>query len=129
MGERDIDGWLTRYERAWRTPGTDLLDELFADDVTYRPAPWADPVVGLAALRRFWEASRTGPDEGFAMATEVVAEQDGTSVVRVHVGYDDGQRWRDLWIVERDEQGRCHHFEEWPFQPGQPDGHEDDPKP
>jgi ketosteroid isomerase-like protein len=126
MTDSGISEWIDRYERAWRSPGTDLLDELFTDDVTYVPSPWAEPVAGLGALRRFWEASRNGPDEGFAMTTELVAEQGGTSVVRVHVDYDDGERWRDLWIVERDGQGRCRRFEEWPFEPGQTDGHEDD---
>ena len=45
------------------------------------------------------------------------------AVVRVHVDYDDGQRWRDLWLLTLDEHGRCEHFEEWPFAPDQDDGH------
>ena len=125
-GRAEVEDWVLRYERAWRAPGTAALDELFADAVSYSPSPWADPVVGLPALRRFWDAARDGPDEGFRMASAVVAVDDRTAVVRVHVDYDDGERWRDLWIVTLDARGRCTHFEEWPFAPDQDDGHHDD---
>jgi hypothetical protein len=129
MPDRDVlDDWLAGYERAWRAAGTAMLGELFIDDVVYLPSPWAPPIVGLAELRRFWEASRDGPDEGFRMVSEVVVEQRATAVVRVHVDYDDGERWRDLWVLTLDDSGRCTRFEEWPFAPDRDDGHRDDPR-
>jgi SnoaL-like domain len=121
-----VNEWLARYEGAWRSPGTAALEELFATGVTYVTSPWATPIFGMASLRRFWDAARSGPDEGFRMTSEVVAVDGRTAVVRVHVDYDDGQRWRDLWLLTLDDQGRCEHFEEWPFAPGQDDGHRDD---
>lgn len=127
MTDRDeVEDWLARYERAWRSPGTDALDDVFVEAVTYVASPWADPIVGVATLRRFWEAARPGPDEGFRMASDIVAVDGSTAVVRVEVDYDDGQRWRDLWLITLDDDGRCEHFEEWPFTPDQDDGHEDD---
>ena len=126
MDRDEVDDWLARYERAWRAPGTAALDELFAGSVIYVASPWASPITGMDPLRRFWDAARSGPDEGFRMTTEVVAVEDRTAVVRVHVDYDDGQRWRDLWVLTLDEHGRCVHFEEWPFTPHQDDGHRDD---
>ena len=48
------------------------------------------------------------------------------AVVRVAVDYDDGQRWRDLWVLTLDGSGRCERFEEWPFAANQSDGHEAD---
>jgi ketosteroid isomerase-like protein len=121
-----VRDWLGGYERAWRARGTDALDELFADDLVYLPSPWADAIRGRRALARFWEASRDGPDEGFEMATRVVAVDGDTAVVRIDVAYEDGQRWRDLWLITFDDAGRCVRFEEWPFAPGQDDGHGDD---
>jgi SnoaL-like domain len=121
-----VNEWLARYERAWRSPGTAALDELFTDAVTYVTSPWASPILGLASLRRFWDAARSGPDEGFHMASEIVAVDGPTAVVRVHVDYDDGERWRDLWLLTLDDQGRCEHFAEWPFAPDQDDGHRDE---
>lgn len=121
-----VTNWVARYERAWRSPGTEALDQLFTETVSYSASPWAQAVVGIEPLRRFWEAARSDPDEGFQIWSEVVAIDGQVAVVRVVVHYDDGQRWRDLWVVVLDEQGRCDHFEEWPFAPNQPDGHEGD---
>ena len=119
-----VNDWVARYERAWRAAGTAALDELFTDDVTYVPSPWARPIVGIASLRAFWEAARNGPDEGFGMTSEIVAVDGSVAVVRVSVDYDDGEQWRDLWLLTLDDDGRCEHFAEWPFAPDQVDGHE-----
>lgn len=121
-----VNDWIARYERAWRAPGTEALAALFDDAVIYVTSPWATPILGLASLRRFWDAARTGPDESFRMTSDIAAVEGSTAVVRVHVDYDDGQRWRDLWLLTLDDQGRCEHFEEWPFAPDQDDGHGDD---
>lgn len=124
--DRDaVQRWVDRYEGAWRTPGTDELGRLFADDATYRVSPWARPVEGLAAIAALWEDEREGPDEPFTMASEVVAVDGDTAVVRLAVDYlrPGGTRWRDLWVLRFDADGRCVAFEEWPFAPGQDDGH------
>jgi hypothetical protein len=47
----------------------------------------------------------------------------------VSFDYDGGEttpaeRWRDLWVIRFDDDGRCVAFEEWPFAPRQRDGHE-----
>jgi ketosteroid isomerase-like protein len=112
-------GWVARYEAAWRTSGTDLLAGLFTDDAVYRPAPFAEPVHGLAAIARMWEAERAGPDEPFTMTAESVAASDGRAVVRVEVRYGapGHEHYRDLWVLHLDDDGRCHQFEEWPFWP------------
>ena len=124
---RRVEQWVDAYERAWRRPGTDGLDELFSEEVSYRPSPWAQAIRGVVALRRFWEQARVNDAEGFVMTSDVVAVEGATAVVRVAVEYGDGERWRDLWIVTFDAAGRCAVFEEWPFRPEQSDGHELDP--
>lgn len=126
MGGMDpaaVQRWVDDYERVWRTPGTGALRTIFTEDVRYLPSPWAEPVVGLLDLATFWEAERKGPDEEFTMVSEVVAVERERAVVRVAVDYGTGSRWRDLWVVELADDGRCRSFEEWPFAPGQPDGH------
>jgi ketosteroid isomerase-like protein len=115
--------WVAEYEDAWRSPGVGALTDVFARDVVYVPSPWADPVRGIPALRRFWEAEREGSEEQFRMTSELVAVDGPTAIVRVEVHYGDGQHWRDLWIVTFDDDGRCRVFEEWPFAPEQADGH------
>ena len=119
-----VTDWVARYERAWRSPGTTALDDLFTATASYSPSPWGQPIKGVEAVRHFWDAARTGPDEAFRMRSEVVAVDGRVAVVRVEVDYEDGHRWRDLWVLTLDETGRCERFEEWPFAPDQPDGHE-----
>lgn len=123
--DRDaVARWVDAYERAWRSPGTDQLAELFAPEATYLPSPWATPITGLDEIARFWDAERDGPDERFTMTSETIATDEDTAVVRVSVDYMAGaSRWRDLWVLRFDPDGRCSAFEEWPFAPNQPDGH------
>ena len=72
-----------------------------------------------------WEAERRGARERFDMTSEAVAVEGHVAVVRieVHYRYEGGIRWRDLWVIRFAPDGRCAAFEEWPFAPGQDDGH------
>ena len=125
MDRAEVTQWVAAYEQLWRTPGTDRLRTLFAPGARYLPAPWAEPVEGLDAIARFWEAERDGADEEFTMSSDIVAVESNAAVVRVLVEYgvSGNQRWRDLWVLRFDEDGRCSSFEEWPFAPDQRDGH------
>lgn len=116
--------WIEGYERAWRSPGSARLAELFSADVVYRHSPYAEPVVGLDALGRDWQAERTGPDEVFTMEADVLAvdaeRPDGPlGIAHVLVRYGEPVReYRDLWLVRFDGAGRAREFEEWPYWPG-----------
>jgi hypothetical protein len=76
-------------------------------------------------IAEFWEAERRGADEDFTMSSDVIAVDGRTAIVRVSVRYGaSGRIWRDLWVIQLAPDGRCSRFEEWPFAPDQPDGHE-----
>ncbi len=115
-----VKEWIAAYERAWRTPGTDAVAKIFTPDASYSQGPYREPVVGLPAIGRMWEAERDGPDEAFSMRTEVVAVDGDTAVVRVEVEYGEPvtEEYLDMWIIKFAEDGRCRHFEEWPYWPG-----------
>ena len=125
MDRAQVSRWVDAYEQVWRTVGTDRLAEVFTLDVSYRPSPWKEPIRGLEELARFWDRAREGADERFTMARDVVAVDDKTAVVRLAVDYleEAPGQWRDLWVIEFDDDGRCRSFEEWPFAPDQDDGH------
>lgn len=114
-----LEWWLTAYERAWRTAGTEALSGLFTADATYRTAPFEAPFRGLEAIATLWEAEREGPDETFSLDSEIVAVEGDTGVVRVEAHYAGPPpcEYRDLWIVHLEASGRCRAFEEWPFSP------------
>jgi uncharacterized protein (TIGR02246 family) len=115
-----VSRWLAGYETAWRTAGTDRLADLFTGDAAYLQSPYQQPVIGLDAIRRMWEEEREGPDEVFTLATEIIAVDGPTAVVRAEVRYagPPPQEYRDLWVVRLAGDGRCRRFEEWPFWPG-----------
>ena len=119
MDRHGVAAWMAMYERAWRSPGTALLAELFTPDATYLTGPYEQPIEGLEAIGRLWEAEREGPDEVFTMTAEVVAAEGDTAVARVEVAYGEPvrQEYRDLWVMRFDAGGRCVAFEEWPFWP------------
>jgi ketosteroid isomerase-like protein len=114
-----IEEWVEGYERAWRSPGTSSLTELFTEDATYRMSPFEEPASGIAAIAELWEREREGPDEPFEMRHEIVAAEGDTAVIRVEVQYGGPERlqYRDLWVVRFAADGRCREFEEWPFWP------------
>ena len=121
MTRDEVEDWIQGYERAWRSPGTGALRELFTDDATYLQSPYQDPVTGLEEIGAMWEREREGHDEVFDMSSEVFAVDADRAVVAVEVHYGNAVRpdFRDIWLL-RFEQGRCAHFEEWPYWPDKP---------
>jgi ketosteroid isomerase-like protein len=117
-----VSQWVAGYEAAWRAPGTAGLAGLFTPDATYLQSPYVQPVTGLNAIRRMWDEQREGPAEVFTLATEILAVDGPTAVVRAEVRYGDPprQEYRDLWVIRLREDGRCSWFEEWPYWPGRP---------
>jgi protein-tyrosine-phosphatase len=91
------------------------------EDATYQAAPFDEPLEGVEAIARFWEDEREGPDEVFTLASEIVATEGDTAVARLEVvySYPPQRTYRDLWIIMLSTDGRCRHFEEWPFHPGE----------
>jgi hypothetical protein len=114
-----LERWLAGYERAWHTDGTAGLRQLFTEDASYSTGPYERPHIGLEAIVEMWDAERAGSDEVFEMRSEIVAVEGDTGVLRVEVRYGPPKEteYRDLWIVRLDDEGRCTHFEEWPFWP------------
>jgi hypothetical protein len=119
MDRAQLSEWLEGYERAWRTPRTEVLADLFAEDAYYSTSPYENPHRGLPAIGEMWEAERLGPEEEFEMSSEIVSVDGDTGVARIEVRYGPpkGSEYRDLWIVRLNDEGLCFHFEEWPFWP------------
>jgi ketosteroid isomerase-like protein len=117
VGHDQVLRWVDAYERAWRTPGAVGLAELFTQDAFYSQGPYVEPKIGLEAIARMWEETRDG--DVFRMTRKVVAVDGDTAVVRAEVSYEKpaAQEYRDLWVVRFAPDGRCRHFEEWPFAP------------
>ena len=124
-----VSQWLAGYEAAWRAAGTEGLAGLFTEDATYLQSPYEQPVTGLDAIGRMWEAEREGPGEVFTLAAGILAVDGQVAVVRAEVRYGDPptQEYRDLWVIRFAGDGRGDWFEEWPFWPEQPQAEGADP--
>ncbi|MDH3729635.1 MAG: nuclear transport factor 2 family protein [Acidimicrobiia bacterium] len=55
MLEHQLNSWLQAYGRAWETNDTDGFVALFSDDAVYEESPFAEPMVGTAAIRAYAE--------------------------------------------------------------------------
>ncbi|HEY8717108.1 nuclear transport factor 2 family protein [Pengzhenrongella sp.] len=111
--------WVTRYEDAWRANDADAVETLFTPDASYRRSPYLPPEVGHGQIRAIW----CDDGETFTMRAEPVAVEDRSAVVRLLVRYGDPvrQEYKDLWVLRFAPDGRVADFEEWPYEPGQPD--------
>jgi ketosteroid isomerase-like protein len=119
MDRDQVTRWVEAYEAAWRAPGTGALVGIFAPGAVYRQGPYDEPVSGLPAIARMWEAQRDGPGEVFELSSDIVAAEGDTAVVRAEVRYGNPvtEEWRDLWIIRLAPDGLCASFEEWPLAP------------
>jgi SnoaL-like domain len=118
MDRARLTSWIAAYVRAWRAPGTGALREIFSPDAVYSAGPYEETHRGLEAIAIMWEAERS-PDEEFDIDVEVLAVEGDTGVARISVAYrlPRKQSYLDLWVVRLCADGRCFHFEEWPFWP------------
>ena len=61
MRRDDVQIWLDRYIAAWSSYDETAIGDLFAEDAEYRYHPWADPVVGRAAIVADWLEDKDEP--------------------------------------------------------------------
>lgn len=118
MTREDFEQWLRRYGEAWTAGDPEAVIALFAADAAYFETPFEPPMVGHAAIRRYWTEGAKNAQTGVRFAATVVAF-DGTagcarwqaSFRRVPSGVSvelDGvlQAWFDVGQ-------RCREFREW----------------
>lgn len=109
--------WFDRYREAWRSYDPEAISALFAPNAVYRADPFQGGVVGPEAIVGQWiEAHEEDPEEEFEMSHEVVAVNGDLGVVQGWITYTAGANrdaWRNLFIIELDDQDRCRSYLEW----------------
>jgi hypothetical protein len=119
LDRNQLELWIAAYEAAWRAQGTAALPRLFSPEASYSTGPYQRAHLGLESISKLWEAERASEGETFELHAEILAIDHDTGVVRTAVHYEEPrqQEYRNLWVIRLDEEGRCVHFEEWPFSP------------
>src|SRR4051812_32960954 len=81
-GPMDVGAWVGEYERAWRERDAAAVDRLFTRDAVYLRSGYDDGLVGLEAIRDFWD-----DDTPFTLTWSPLAVEGDTAVVRAEVVY------------------------------------------
>ena len=114
MRREDVQVWLDRYIAAWSSYDETAIGDLFAEQAEYRYQPWADPIVGRAAIVADWLSNKDDPGaweasyEAWAVEGERVVAT-GTS------SYDEAggkRKYHNVFLIELDADGRCRAFTE-----------------
>lgn len=107
----DIDGWMGRYERAWRTDRPADVAALFTEDAVYLTAPWDDPIVGRDGIVAWWIAESEPSRPSFEWWP--VAVTDTTAVIEGRTVYPGASSYFNLWVIRFGAAGRACSFTEW----------------
>jgi hypothetical protein len=105
------------YGRASAEDDAAASAALFALDARYHESPFAEPIVGRDAIRRYWEdGARRLTDKHSTY--EIVAVRDDLGVARWQSGFtvaESGERLAldCVFLVEFGPEGTCTVFREW----------------
>ncbi|MFE5408424.1 YybH family protein [Microbacterium sp. NPDC056569] len=110
--------WVAAYEDAWRTNDPDDIRRLFTDAAVYATEPWGDAWEGADAIVAGWLEARDEPgtytfewDLAGIDGRRVFVE--GRTVYAPADSQPEGRTYRNLWVVDLDDDGRAQAFTEW----------------
>ena len=115
-----IEDWLERYRHAWTTDAAAEIGRLFAPDVRYFTAPFAEPLDGIGEVTAYWLGEAESGIE-WSFDHEVLASEGDLFVVRAVTRYREGTRdaggrhevFHNLWLVTLDAEDRAREFVEY----------------
>jgi hypothetical protein len=113
----DLEQWLTRYRRAWKSDERTDIEALFTENATYSPWPYARPWTGRDEIVDKW-IGRGDSKRPWTFEHRIVATDGDLGVVEGVTGYpahgdDDEAEFKNLWLVRLDPDGRATEFAEW----------------
>jgi SnoaL-like domain len=117
MDRTAFEKWLTRYGKAWESLDPEDAVELYAEEATYQETPFAPPIRGREALRRYWtHVSQTQKDVQFGFEILGVTDELGfarwwATFRRVPPGVH--MELNGIFAVALDRRGRCVSLREW----------------
>jgi uncharacterized protein (TIGR02246 family) len=110
--------WLRRYGDAWRAGDPQAVLLLFTDDAAYHETPFEPPLLGRAAIRRYWtEGARDGQrDVAFAAQPVGVDGDTGCALWQATFVRQPAGSFVELdgvLLARFAADGRCREFREW----------------
>ena len=121
MTEQDVRQWLDEYGRAWVEGDPEQAAALFTGTAVYRVTPFANPMKGRPAIRKYWQEGAADAQENVAFSAQVWAVVDQTAIAGWQASFTrkgSGTRveldgtFRLTFAAERGAL-RCARLEEW----------------
>ena len=123
MDRKSLQLWLDKYVEAWRTYDPAHIGDLFGEDALYIYSPWDEdnPVRGREAIVAEWRKERD-PSGSWEARYVPVAVEGNIGVAKGLTRYvrPDGvvdREFKNIFVLQFDEAGRCERFTEWYMQP------------
>ena len=110
--------WVAAYENAWQTNDPDDIRGLFTDEAVYATQPWGEPWAGVDKIVDGWLEARDEPGS-YTFEWEVSGVDgdrvfiEGRTVYAPDAGRPETRSYRNLWVIDLDEDGRARSFTEW----------------
>jgi ketosteroid isomerase-like protein len=118
MDRTGFQRWLDAYVGAWRSNDRPTIEALFSEDARYFYGPYAEPVIGRAAIAASWLGDQDAPDSWAASYTPLAVDGDvfvatGESRYLVPDGTAERTAYSNIYVCRFDAEGRCTEFREW----------------
>jgi ketosteroid isomerase-like protein len=112
MDNDAFQAWLDHYIAAWRSGDRTDIEALFSADARYFYGPYAEPIVGGAAIAADWLEN---PDEPGSWEAEYhpLAIDGEVAVATGESRYTNGSTFSNIYVCRFDGDGRCTEFREW----------------
>ena len=118
MTHGDFTRWLNAYGQAWTTGDPDAAVRLFSADAAYFETPFDPPMIGTAAIHRYWTEGAKNAQTGVTFSATVLDVRDATGLARWQASF---RRVPSGASVELDgvliarfgDDLRCNEFREW----------------
>lgn len=110
--------WLRRYGQAWIDGDPQAAAELFTDDAAYHEKPFEPPMVGRAAIVRYWTAGAKDSQREVAFRARPVGIDGSTGYARwsatfVRLPGRSLVELEGILAAQFGADGRCSEFREW----------------
>ena len=112
-----FQAWMESYGKASRENDPQASADLFARNAKYYETPFAEPMIGRDAIRKYWEiGAQTLMDK--ESTYEVLSVKDNLGIARWQSKFTDIKSGRRLaldclFLVEFDNNNKCSVFREW----------------
>ena len=112
-----FQAWLEAYGRASRENDPQASADLFTPDAEYYESPFSEPLVGREAIYQYWAAGARNLKDKVS-DYELLALQGNLGIAHWQAQFFNVKTGKHvaldcLFLVEFDENQKCHRFREW----------------